>query len=97
MKKLKAFNLGLIFAASSVITFQIVIGVGYVIKNLDLTILLFLIPILLGAAAWITSIVSLIKKDVRKLLSIILLAFSTITTTLMALYALMMLGLRNLT
>lgn len=97
MKKLKAFHIGLIFALSSVVTFQLVIGVGYVIKNLDITIFLFLIPILLGIAAWITSIVSLVKKDVRKLLAVILLAFSTLTTTLMTLYALMMIGLRNLT
>lgn len=97
MKKYKLSNIPLILLGASIIAFGIVIGVGAIIKKLEITIILLMLPILLGIAADITSIINLVKKNKNKTMAILIFIFGTILTGFMILFMLMLRGLWKFT
>jgi hypothetical protein len=97
MKNQKLSSVALAILAFSIVTFGIVIGLGTLIKKLELTIGLLALPILLGIISDITAINSLVKKDGSTLHAILAIAISTLLTSLMILFILMLRGLLKLT
>lgn len=97
MKKFKLSNIDLILLGSSIIVFGVVVGLGAIIKKIELTIILLSLPILLGIASDITAVMSLVKKDRNKLQSILLIVFITFITAFMILFMLMLRGLWKFT
>ena len=97
MKKQKLSNISLAFLAFSIVTFGIVVGLGALIKKLELTIGLLALPILLGLISDITAINCLVKKDGSKLHAILAIVISTLLTLFMILLMLMLRGLLKLT
>lgn len=97
MKKQKFSNISLAFLAFSIVTFGIVVGLGALIKKLELTIGLLALPILLGIISDITAINSLVKKDGSRFHAILAIVISTLLTLFMILFMLMLRGLLKLT
>jgi hypothetical protein len=97
MKKQKLSSISLSFLGFSIVTFGIVVGMGAVIKKLELTIGLLALPILLGIISDITAINSLVKKDGSKLHAILAIVISTLLTLFMILFMSMLRGLWKFT
>jgi hypothetical protein len=97
MKKQKLSSVALAILAFSIVTFGIVIGLGALIKKLELTIGLLALPILLGIISDITAVTSLIKKDGSKLHAILVIIISTLLTIFMLLFMSMLRGLWKFT
>jgi hypothetical protein len=97
MKKQTLSNISLTFLAFSIVTFGIVVGLGALIKKLELTIGLLGLPILLGIISDITAIASLVKKDGSKLHALLTIIFSTLLTIFILLFMSMLRGLWKFT
>lgn len=97
MKKHKLSSIALEFLAFSIIAFGFVVGLGALIKKLELTIVLLVLPIILGIISNIIAINSLVKKDGKKLHAILAIAFSSLLTVFVLLFMLMLRGLWKLT
>lgn len=97
MKKLRLPSISLTLLGTSVVAFGIIIGLGALIKKIELTIWLLVLPILLSAASDIISVVSLARKEGRKTQLIFTMIISSLLTIFMLLFTLMLRGLWKFT